>query len=263
MYDTGRVIGHATALQRLDTVMPFAPFVIITATTEIIRGRSRVRLNEAYTSALASVGLIPIILPPVDPMLAAASLTDVAGLVLTGGEDVDPRLFGEDRHPATGDPHPGRDSYELALARVAYEQRVPTLAICRGAQVMNVALGGSLIQDIPSQHPTEINHDPAERRNERVHAVDVDPDSRLADIFGTTAIASNSSHHQSVDRVARGLRVTARSPDGIVEGLEASDPAWWMVAVQWHPEELTTTVEDWDRKLFAAFANEVRATGRD
>ncbi len=243
--------------------MPFAPFVIVTATTEIIRGRSRVRVNEAYTAALASVGLIPIILPPVDPMLAAASLTDVAGLVLTGGEDIDPGLFGEDRHPSTGDPHAGRDAYELSLARIAYEQRVPTLAICRGAQVMNVALGGTLVQDIPSQHPSEIDHDPAERRNERVHAIDVDPESRLADILGTTSIAANSSHHQSVNRVAEGLRITARSPDGIVEAVEASDPAWWMVAVQWHPEELTGTAEDWDRRLFAAFANEVRTAGRD
>lgn len=243
--------------------MPFAPFVIVTATTETIRGRPRVRVNEAYTSALASVGLIPIILPPMDPQLAAASLTDVAGLVLTGGEDVDPRLFGEEPNPATGEPHAARDAYELSLARTAYEQRVPTLAICRGAQVMNVALGGTLIQDIPSQHPSEINHDPKDRRNERIHAIDVAPESRLADIFGTTEAAANSSHHQSIERVADALRITARSPDGIVEAAESKDPAWWMVAVQWHPEELVETPEDWDRRLFEAFANEVRASGRD
>lgn len=243
--------------------MPYAPFVIVTATTEMIRGRSRVRLNEAYTTALASVGLVPIILPPIDAAVAAASLSDIAGLVLTGGEDVDPHRFGEDPHPATGEAHAGRDAYELALARVAYEQRVPTLAICRGAQVMNVALGGTLVQDIPTQHPSEINHEQSNRRTERVHAVDVTADSRLADILGTTAISANSSHHQSIARLGEGLRVTAQSPDGIVEGVESTDPAWWMVAVQWHPEELTATPEDWDRSLFAAFANEVRTAGRD
>jgi putative glutamine amidotransferase len=241
----------------------FAPFVIVTATTETIRGRARVRLNEAYTNALVAVGLIPVILPPIDPVTAVAAMTDVAGLVLTGGEDVDPHRFGEEPLPETGAPHQSRDAYELALARVAYEQRIPTLAICRGAQVMNVALGGSLIQDIGSQRRGAFNHDASDRRNDRVHEVDIDRRSRLADIVGATRIFTNSSHHQSVDRVADGLRVVAKSPDGIVEAVEATDRAWWMVAVQWHPEELTATVEDWDRRLFAAFAEEARAAGRD
>ncbi len=243
--------------------MSFAPFVIVTSTTEIIRGVSRVRVNEAYTNALASVGLIPIVLPPVAPHLAAAALRDVAGLVLTGGEDVDPARFGEAPHAAAGEPHAARDAYELELARMAYEQRVPTLAICRGLQVMNVALGGSLVQDIPTQHPTKIAHDPEGKRAERVHHVEIDPDSRLADIIRTTSITTNSSHHQSADRVAPELWITARADDGIVEGLEARDPAWWMVGVQWHPEELIATSEDWDRRVFAAFAAELRTSGRD
>jgi putative glutamine amidotransferase len=243
--------------------MSFAPFVLVTATTETIRGRSRVRVNEAYTNALVSVGLIPLVLPPVDPVLAAASLNDIAGLVLTGGEDVDPHRFHQEPHPATGAPHAARDAYEIALARTAHERRIPTLAICRGAQVVNVALGGTLVQDIPSQHPTKINHDASDKRTERVHSVEMDSDSELASIFADTTIAANSSHHQSVDAPAPGLRVVGRSPDGIVEALEAVDPAWWMMAVQWHPEELTETSEDWDRRLFAAFAEQVRRVGRD
>ena len=183
--------------------------------------------------------------------------------MLTGGEDVDPTRYGESRLAATGEPHQPRDEYELALARAAHEQRVPTLAICRGAQVVNVALGGTLIQDIPSQHPGDIHHDPAGKRAERVHRVDIDSTSRLADIVAETSITTNSSHHQSVDRVAPGLRVTARAKDGIVEAIESTDPAWWMIGVQWHPEELTATPEDWDRRLFAAFADDVRASGRD
>jgi putative glutamine amidotransferase len=243
--------------------MTFAPFVIVTATTEMIRGIPRVRVNEAYTNALSAAGLVPMVLPPIEPAVAVASLRDVAGLVLTGGEDVDPALFGETAHSATDAPHAARDAYEMALALAAHEQRVPTLAICRGAQVLNVALGGTLVQDIPSQEPSDVDHSPADKRAERVHAVEIEAGSRLAHIVGTDRIATNSSHHQSVRRTASELRVTARSVDGIIEALEPRDPAWWAVAVQWHPEELTATAEDWDRRLFAAFAAEVRDVGRD
>ena len=243
--------------------MPFAPFVVVTATTELIRGVPRVRVNEAYTDALASAGLLPVVLPPMDPSLASAALNDVAGLVLTGGEDMDPRLFGEQPHPAAGEPHAARDAYELALARTAASLRIPTLAICRGAQIMNVALGGSLIQDLPSQQPSAIDHNPAGKRAERVHRVDIDASSMLARAVCSTLIFTNSSHHQSVHQIGDNLRVTATTEDGVVEGIESTDPAWWMVGVQWHPEELTATAEDWDRRLFSAFAEAVRASGRD
>ncbi len=245
------------------TPMPFAPFVIVSATTEIIRDVPRVRVNEAYTNALTSAGLIPVVLPPMDPALAAAALNDVAGLVLTGGEDMDPRLFGEEPHSTTGTAHPARDAYEIALARTACALRIPTLAICRGMQVMNVALGGTLVQDIPSQRPSHIDHDPAGKRANRVHRVDVDAKSKLAQALAATLIFTNSSHHQSVHQIGGDLRVSARAEDGIVEGIESADPAWWMVGAQWHPEELTETAEDWDRRLFAAFAEAVRDSGRD
>jgi putative glutamine amidotransferase len=243
--------------------MTFAPFVIVTSTTETIRGRPRVRVNEAYTNALAAAGLIPMILPPVRAALAVAAIGDIAGLVLTGGEDVDPEHFAQPAHPATGEPHPLRDEYELALARAAAEQRIPTLAICRGAQVMNIALGGTLVQDIPSQVTTDIDHDQSDQREGRVHAITIEPDSLLAEIAGSTTIRINSSHHQSIDRLGRELRVTARSADGVVEAVESTDDLWWMVAVQWHPEELVNTPEQWDRRLFSAFADAVRAAGRD
>jgi putative glutamine amidotransferase len=242
--------------------MTFAPFVLITSTTETLRDLPRVLVNEAYTDAIAAAGLIPVVLPPVSPAVAVAAIEDIAGLVLTGGEDVDPRHFGQAPHPANGAPHPARDASELALARRALDQRIPTLAICRGAQIMNVALGGTLVQDIPSQHKGAINHDPR-KRTERVHRVSVDPASRLARVLGATSIVTNSSHHQSIDAVASGLRIVARSEDGIIEGVEATDDDWWMMGVQWHPEELTDTPEDWDRRLFAAFADAVREAGRD
>lgn len=259
MYDTDRIPTLATAHSH----MPLAPYVLVTATTEIVRGRSRVRVNEAYTNALAIVGLVPAVLPPVAPDLAVAALTGAAGLVLTGGEDVDPAVFGEAAHPATGAPHAARDACEIALGREAFVQRIPTLAICRGAQVLNVALGGTLVQDIASQRTTSTNHDQSARRTERVHDVTIDPDSALAGIVGATSIAVNSSHHQSVDHAAPGLRAVAHSADGIIEAVEPIDPAWWLAAVQWHPEELTATPEPWDRRLFAAFAEAVRDAGRD
>ena len=180
------------------------PLVILTATTESLRGRSRVRVNEAYTDALASVGLVPLILPPVAASMAAAALDGVAGLVLTGGEDMAPERFGQTPHPAMGTPHTGRDEYELALAHAAAERRMPTFAICRGAQVMNVAMGGTLLQDIPSLRPDAANHDHSARRTERVHEVSIEPGSALASIIGDASISVNSSHHQAVDRVAPG-----------------------------------------------------------
>ena len=220
-------------------------------------------MNEAYTNALTEAGLIPMVLPPIDPALAVASLRDVAGLVLTGGEDVDPALFGEVPHPATDAPHAARDAYEFALARAAHEMRIPTLAICRGAQVLNVALGGSLVQDIPSRSPATSSIRQPTSEPSACTPSNIEPGSRLARIVGAQHIRTNSSHHQSVQRTAAALRVTARSEDGIVEALEPRDPAWWVVAVQWHPEELTATDEDWDRRLFAAFGAAVREAGRD
>jgi putative glutamine amidotransferase len=242
--------------------MPSAPLVLVTTTSDIPTSTasngpaacdiasSRVWVNRAYTDALAANGLIPAILPPMRASAAIAALQDVAGLVLTGGEDIDPRHFGEDPHAATGIAHAMRDEYEISLVRAARERRIPTLAICRGAQIVNVALGGSLIQDISAQHP---------RGRERVHAVELAPDSWLASIVGETRIAVNGYHHQAIGRVAPDLRVVGRSPDGIVEAIESTAGDWWMVGVQWHAEDLTATDEDWDRRIFAAFADEVAA----
>jgi putative glutamine amidotransferase len=204
--------------------------------------------------------LIPIIVPPfANPELAARILDSVSGLVLTGGEDVDPSLYGATAHPELGPVNCSRDLTELALLAAARERRLPTLAICRGVQVVNVGLGGSLVQDLPSQHDGAEDHDLDDERDSRVHSVRVDPSSHLATIIGTQSIGVNSIHHQAVDRLGQTMRVSARAEDGVIEGVESDDPDWWMVGVQWHPEELTTTPEPWDRRLFAAFADACRA----
>ena len=237
-----------------------APRILVTATTEAVRGRPRVRVNEAYTDALVTAGMTPFVLPPIDPHAALDALNDVDALLLTGGEDIDPKHFNQPPHERAGEPHAARDACELALARAARDRRTPTFAICRGAQLMNVALGGTLVQDIGSQRTTAINHDQSVRRTERVHPVSVDEGSLLSRIVGSAEIRVNSSHHQSVDQLAPGLRVTATASDGIIEAVEATDPAWWMLAVQWHPEELVGTPEDWDRRLFDAFARAAAAS---
>jgi putative glutamine amidotransferase len=205
------------------------------------------------------VGLVPLVVPPLSDTDAATQVLDVvSGLVLTGGEDLDPALYGNAPHPALGPVNCPRDLTELALLAGARERALPTLAICRGIQVVNVGLGGTLVQDLPSQRTNVVPHERDNARADRVHGVTVDPSSRLATIVGTPSLDVNSIHHQAVDRLGDALRVSARADDGVIEGVESEDPRWWMVGVQWHPEELTTTEEPWDRRIFEAFADACR-----
>jgi putative glutamine amidotransferase len=221
---------------------------------------SRVRLTAAYVTALENAGLIPLIVPPLtSPDAASAVLDSVAGLVLTGGGDVDPALYGEKRHEKVHSINPTRDATEAALIKEAHQRGTPVFAICRGIQILNVALGGTLVQDIASQCETGISHDEEGARSSRTHEVSVEPDSLIARAIGTEHLTVNSFHHQSVKRVADGMRVTARSPDGIIEGIESTDDNWWVMAVQWHPEEMTDSTEPWDRGLFKAFARKLEA----
>jgi putative glutamine amidotransferase len=238
------------------------PLVAVTASTRLEDGVARVRLNRAYLRALDEAGLVPLVVPPLAAAHAAAVLDAVSGLVLTGGEDVDPAQYGARPHAALGPVHGERDAWELALVGAARDRGTPTLAICRGIQLLNVALGGTLVQDLPSDRPSEVAHDPPGRpRGDRTHDVAVVAGSALAAALGSTRLAVNSTHHQAVDRAAEGLRVVARAPDGVVEGME-SDPGapWPVLAVQWHPEELVADAADWDRRLFAAYARLVHAT---
>ena len=237
--------------------MPILPPVAVTATTEIIRDALRVRVNAAYTVSIRGAGLLPLVIPVLDPADADAALDGVAGLVLTGGEDVNPARYRAAPRPELGDTNDGRDAFEMALVRAARARGLPTLAICRGVQILNVALGGTLVQDIPAEWKDPIAHDGDWARTARVHEVDVEPGSRLARALGTERPVVNSMHHQSLGRVAPSLATVAHAPDGIVEGVEWPSDDWWMVGVQWHPEELTATPEPWDRALLGAFTQVV------
>jgi putative glutamine amidotransferase len=193
-----------------------------------------------------------------------AIVSRVGGIILLGGADVDPRLYGEAPHATYHEAGGDRDDYEIALARAAVRADVPLLAICRGLQVLNVALGGSLVQDIPSQVPDALDHArraPALPRDERAHPVAIEPGSQLARILGTSLDAGghclvNSRHHQAMARVATGLVVSAVAPDGVVEAAERP-ASRFCLGVQWHPENFWRSGEF--RPLFTRF---VRAAGR-
>jgi putative glutamine amidotransferase len=189
--------------------------------------------NRYYLEAVLRAGGIPLILPVMDPALAPAALAPFAGLVLPGGGDVDPACYLESPGPETGSTDPGRDAWDLACARAALEAHVPLLAICRGAQVLNVALGGSLIQDVPTA--TGVYHSWATRYDEHVHQVAIAPHSRLAGLLGADEVGTNSLHHQAIGRPGTGVAPVAWAPDGTVEAFEV-DGSPEVVAVQWHPE---------------------------
>ena len=232
------------------------PAIAITSTTEFIRHVPRVRANEAYTQAARAAGMRPYILPPLDPRDADDMLEGMDGLMLTGGEDIDPALYGAARHATVEDVHSQRDAFEMALVHAARERKLPTLAICRGIQIANVALGGTLVQDIPSEWPDALSHENV--RDQRTHTVLLAPSSRLAKLLDAQEIGVNSVHHQAVGQLGSGLVATAHAPDGIIEGAEWTGDDWWLVGVQWHPEEMISTAEPWDRKLFSAFASAAR-----
>ena len=201
-------------------------------------------LKPDYRSALEHAGARIRELTPGDPL--PDSLADCDGLLLTGGVDVEPALYGEDRHP-TVETDDARDEYELALAREALQRDLPVLAICRGAQVLNVAAGGSLIQDIPSSMPDAGQHQIERPRNAVAHDVVVEAGTCLAHLLenrldrGRT-IPVNSRHHQSVKQVAPEFVVSATAPDGVIEAIE-KPAAPFCVGVQWHPENFWQTGE--------------------
>jgi putative glutamine amidotransferase len=212
------------------------PRIGITSAPTVYDGRRVERVNHWYVDAVARAGGLPLILPALPPTDAEAILAGLDGMVLTGGGDVDPWLYGEEPAPEVYDVDAARDEWELALIRGAVD--VPVLGICRGAQLLNVAAGGSLIQHLPD---VTQNHRQRERHTEAVHFVEVAPGSQLAEVLGTRHLGVNSIHHQAIARVGQGLRAVAWSPDGVIEAVEREDGAP-VLAVQWHPESLVDHV---------------------
>jgi putative glutamine amidotransferase len=207
--------------------------------------------NLTYVRALVRGGAAPLLLPPLTDKARLRSLYELLdGLLLPGGEDVGPSNYGETVLEHCGRVSPERDETELILASWAMAEGKPLLAVCRGLQVLNVAQGGSLFQDIGAQIPGADRHDwyPGFPRNKLTHTVSVSPASRLATILGTMSLGVNSLHHQSLKVLAPGLRVVAQAPDGVVEAAEADDHRF-ALGVQWHPEELAHA-DDPAQRLF-------------
>jgi putative glutamine amidotransferase len=229
------------------------PRIGVAGVTREWNGQARTGVNVNYVRAVLAAGGLPILLlPELSPEETVELFGECDGLLLTGGEDVAPLHYGAEPHPKLGTVDPRRDANELALIAEARARDLPILGICRGIQVCNVAFGGTLFQDLPSQRPSKIDHDPPTPRDTRSHRIEIEEASRLGGILGTTMLEANSFHHQAVDRVGDGLVVTAHAPDGVIEGLESANPEEWIVAVQWHPEELALEPEAEDLKLFAA-----------
>jgi gamma-glutamyl-gamma-aminobutyrate hydrolase PuuD len=206
-----------------------------------------------YVRAIERAGgtAVPLIPGRVD---AKEALSGLDALVLTGGGDVDPEFYESAKHAKTGDIDRARDELEIDLVRRAKQSGIPTLCVCRGMQVLNVALAGTLIQHLPDRVGDDVAHVGAKGKD-GLHKVNVEESSHLSRILGTTETTPASSHHQAIDRVAKGLRVVARSPDdGVVEAVEADDHPW-LIGVQWHPER---SAEPCQQKLFDDL---VRAAG--
>ena len=221
-----------------------------------------VAAGEAYVDAVRQAGGFPVVLTPTaDLDEIHRALTCVDGVLFTGGKDVDPVHYGEPVLNTKVAPEPERDAFELPLARAAVQEDRPLFAICRGMQVLNVALGGSLWQDIPEQLAAALPHYQKTARDESSHAIEVAGDSLagdlLANLKGTPSIhpQANSFHHQAVRDLAGGLVPVAHAPDGLIEAIELPDRTF-VLGVQWHPEHLTAQASH--RRLFEGFVDAAR-----
>lgn len=210
--------------------------------------RERAFVYLSYVDAVIRAGGVPLLVPPQAANVAALA-THLDGILLAGGFDCDPALYGEDKHESCETMDPRRQEGDLALARLGHSLQIPTLGVCLGAQILAVASGGKLIQDIRSEFPDALTHESQPTARLR-HPVIVHEGTKLASIIGAGEIDVNSTHHQAVRTVGRGLSIVAHAPDGIIEAIEdASHPFY--VGVQWHPEDMGGEASS-DR-LFAAF----------
>ena len=195
--------------------------------------------TQAYIDAVTRAGGEPVLLEQATDLDSAkAALDTVDALILTGGEDVDPSYYNEAPDPMLEEPNPARDTSDYWMMTAALDEDFPTLATCRGMQVMNVVCGGTLYQDLPTQFDSDVQHRDPELVDFTYHDVTIEDGSLLAQIMGAGKLNVNSWHHQGVKTVGEGLTVTARSDDGLVEALEMQDKTF-MLGVQFHPERMS------------------------
>ena len=236
--------------------MPAQPLIALIATRQTHPKRAPTyEIPQAYLDAILTAGGLPILLPTSLPLTALPELVNrFDGFVLSGGGDVDPALYGGHLDATVHSIDPERDAFECALIPLVLQADKPLLAICRGAQILNVALGGSLYEDIPSALPAALRHDwyPNIPRDYLAHTVEIEQGSRLAEILGTRKLRTNSLHHQAIRQPAPALEVVARAEDDVIEAVELPGKRF-AIGVQWHPECLPE--EPAMQRLFSEFVN--------
>ena len=215
-------------------------------------------LGLTYPEAIRRAGAVPVVIPPLDTGSIEPLLDGLCGLCLSGGPDLHPTVYGVSPHHALGPTEPHLDLFELALVRAAEARGLPVLAICRGLQVLNVSRGGTLVQDLPSERPSNIVHRQLRAARVATHDVTFERDSLVASCLGEVQIGVNSFHHQAVDVLGGGLRAVGWADDGVIEALEATDRAF-TIAVQWHTESMIDSPEQ--ARLLRTFTDAAMAYG--
>lgn len=216
-------------------------------------------LGLTYPQAMRRAGAVPVVIPPMMDEASIEPLLDgLQGLCLSGGPDIHPGAYGARAHAHLGPTEPDLDRFEIALLRAAERRDMPVLAICRGLQLLNVARGGTLVQDLPRERPSDVDHRQKPAGSTPTHDVRLQAGSATAAHLGVRAARVNSFHHQAVDVLGRGLRAVGWAPDGVVEALEATDRRF-TVAVQWHAESMVHAPEQ--ARLVAAFADAALSYG--
>lgn len=237
-------IDAATTLQHMDK-----PVIGVSVTSS---------MKNTCTMSIQLAGGIPVILPVTeDVAIMDEMLSHLDGLMFSGGEDINPLWYNQEKKEKCGGIDDARDNFELMLFKKATDRNIPILGVCRGLQLINVAMGGSLIQDIPSEKPSDVKHRVLEYTLDPAHFVKIDESSVLAKIVGTTNLGVNSRHHQAIDVLAKGLTPTAWSPDGIIEGFEAY-PVKQIMAVQFHPELNASMGDKVQLKIFEHFVGQAK-----
>jgi len=216
-------------------------------------------VSHTYRDGVTRAGGIPVLLAPIEDDAVPTLLNRIDGLLLTGGGDVDPTLYGSEPTQDMYGIDPKRDRFEMALARGAHERKMPVLAICRGIQILNVALGGTLIEDIPSEIGSQDHAEIGDRVYVGHQKVRIDDTCGLAALVGSSELDVNSIHHQALREVAPGIHPVAWAEDGVVEAIEADDADWPLIGVQWHPEYLGAAGDDPSHRLFQAFVDNAAA----
>ena len=219
--------------------------------------RREIALGLLYAQAIEEASGVAVVLPPHGVNSIETMLERIDGLCLSGGPDLDPATYGEEPHPKLGPTEPEVDAFELALTRAAFERGTPIVAICRGAQALNVARGGTLIQHLPDVEGA-IDHRQRTPGSRPSHPVEIEDGSLAARVLGATELTVNTFHHQAAADLGAGLRAVGWSPDGIVEAIEAPDHPFCL-GVQWHAE--TMSAPDADRRLFRAFVEAAAGAG--